>query len=80
MAHLQSGHRSGAGWKVAVVAWPRADSLEDQREVVGGWELRRQAAKNTVYEVTESPAWLREDSPEDQREAPGGRNLQRRRA
>ena len=42
------------------VARPQADSPKDQRETAGGRELRRQAAKNSVCEVAESPARLRE--------------------
>ena len=72
--HESAGGREGR-WPA--VAQPRAESPEDQLEAAGGRKLRRQAAKNTVCEVAESPAWLREELPEDQREVAGGRNLQR---
>ena len=58
-AHEKSSRLTGAAWKaVAAVARPRADSLEDQREVAGGRNWRQALA------VAARP---HADSPEDQR-------------
>ena len=74
----KSRRPNGAMWRaVAVVARPRADSPENQREGAGGRNQRQPPARGTVCEAAASPELLREDPPKDQHKAAGGRRLQR---